>query len=350
MDERKLRCFLAVVDEGTVTRAAVRMHVAQPSLSQTLRALERELGVALFHRAGRGLRVTSAGQALIGPAREVLAAMDAARATVGEVSGLLRGTLHLAALATLAVDPLADMIGRYRRAHPGIVVRVHEPESTAGVSALVRDGTCELGLAPLPLRMHGLRTVALGEQELLFVLPPGAFADERPSGQPPTDATPATPSSGVDRGDSPSAGTDPGDSPPLDAPAGGTQREDALSAGVLHRNSPSAGALAPAALRAIPLVVSPPGTSTRTLLEQALEAVGVSPRIAVETAAREAIVPLVLAGAGAALLPAPLAREAERRGAVARAARPRIVRRIGLVHRDDPLSPAARALIALARG
>jgi LysR family carnitine catabolism transcriptional activator len=86
------------------------------------------------------------------------------------------------------------------------------------------------------------------------------------------------------------------------------------------------------------------------LLEQALETVGVTPRIAVQTDAREAIVPLVLAGAGAALLPAPLAHEAGRRGAVVRAARPRIVRRIGLVHRGGRLSPAARAFIALATG
>jgi LysR family transcriptional regulator, carnitine catabolism transcriptional activator len=324
MDERKLRCFLAVVDEGTVTRAATRLHVAQPSLSQTLRALERELGVALFHRAGRGLRLSSAGQALIGPAREVLAAIDGARAAVGEVSELLRGTLHLAALATLAVDPLAELIGRYRRAHPGIVVRVHEPESTAGVSALVRDGTCELGLAPLPLRDQNLRTVALGEQELLFVLPPGALATPEPLATAPSTGVPSRSDGKPARWDDVSGGSDV---PP----------------------SRSDEPLAPEALRAIPLVVSPPGTSTRTLLEQALQAVGVTPRIAVETAAREAIVPLVLAGAGAALLPAPLAREAERRGAVARTARPRIVRRIGIVQRDDAPSPAARALLALAR-
>ena len=93
--------------------------------------------------------------------------------------------------------------------------------------------------------------------------------------------------------------------------------------------------------------MSPPGTSTRVLLEGALEAVGVTPRIAVELDAREAIVPLVLAGAGAALLPAPLAQEAGRRGAVVRAARPQIVRRIGLVHRAGQLSPAARAFVAL---
>jgi LysR family carnitine catabolism transcriptional activator len=340
MDDRRLRSFLAVVDEGTVTRAAARLHVAQPSLSQTLQALERELGTALFHRAGRGLRLSSAGQALIGPAREVLAAMDAARAAVGEVSELLRGTLHLAALATLAVDPLADLIGRYRRAHPGIVVRVHVPESTAELSALVRDGTCELGLAPLPLRTPGLRTLALGEQELLFVLPPGALAGEHLSGR---HTAPAGHSASRERAAggpvaAPSPGMGPGHSPP-----GG-----ALCAGTPHPEASSREALAPSALREIPLVVSPPGTSTRTLLEQALETVGVSPRIAVETAAREAIVPLVLAGAGAALLPAPLAREAERRGAIARTARPRIARRIGLVHREGALSPAARALVSLA--
>jgi DNA-binding transcriptional LysR family regulator len=84
------------------------------------------------------------------------------------------------------------------------------------------------------------------------------------------------------------------------------------------------------------------------LLDQALEAVGVTPRIAVETAAREAIVPLVLAGAGAALLPAPLARDARRRGAIVRPSAPRIARRIGIVHREGPLSAAARAFLAVA--
>jgi DNA-binding transcriptional LysR family regulator len=97
-------------------------------------------------------------------------------------------------------------------------------------------------------------------------------------------------------------------------------------------------------------VVSPPGTSTRSLLEQALAGMGVTPQIAVETAAREAITPLVLAGAGSALLPAPIAREAERRGAIVRRARPPITRSVGVVHRDAPLSPAARALLTLATG
>ena len=63
MDDRRLRYFLAVVDEGSVTRAAARLRVAQPSLSQALRAFEEELGAQLFHRVGRGLRLSAAGEA-----------------------------------------------------------------------------------------------------------------------------------------------------------------------------------------------------------------------------------------------------------------------------------------------
>ncbi len=331
MDEKRLRYFLAVVEEQGVTRAASRLHVAQPSLSQTLRALEGELGVELFHRVGRGLRLSAAGQALVGPAREVLSAIDAARGAVSEVAEVLAGTLQIAALATLAVDPLAALIGRFRREYPGVAVRVQEPNSTAGVGAMVREGVCELGFARLPLPRDDLRVRELGKQELLFVLPPGthlpgagAPAPSRAHGRrtrPGQDVSPAD-------GDAPAAGRAPG-----------------------HRSrAGSDDALAAATLKDIPLVVSPPETSTRMLLEGALEAVGVTPRIAVETGAREAIVPLVLAGAGAALLPVPLAQEAGRRGAVVRAARPRIVRRIGLVHRDGQLSPAARAFVAVTAG
>jgi LysR family transcriptional regulator, carnitine catabolism transcriptional activator len=206
------------------------------------------------------------------------------------ISGVLElrtGAIEIAALATLAVDPMATLIGRFRDRYPGVQVRVVEPESAAGVRALVREGQCELGATHLPLPGDELTAHVLGEQELLFVFPPEAApAGERPLGA----------------------------------------RE----------------------LAQTPLVVSPPGTSTRTLLEQALAAVRVTPQIAVETAAREAIVPLVLAGAGATLLPAPLAREAQRRGATVRRARPVITRTVGLVQRQSLLSAASRTFLALA--
>jgi DNA-binding transcriptional LysR family regulator len=178
------------------------------------------------------------------------------------------------------------LIGRFRARYPGVEVRVFEPETADQIGALVREGECELGAAHLPLSRSQLVAHPLGEQELQFVLPPHTPADKRPLGA----------------------------------------RE----------------------LARTPFVVSPPGTSTRMLLEQALANVGVTPRIAVQTAAREAIIPLVLAGAGAALLPAPLAQEAMRRGATIRSARPAITRTVGLIHRQGPLSPAADAFLALA--
>lgn len=289
MDERRLRYFLAVAEEGGVTRAAERLSVAQPSLSQALRTFEAELGVELFHRLGRGMRLTSAGIQLVGPARQILRSMDDARTAISGATELRTGTLELATLATLAIDPMAELVGAFRDRHPGIEVDVYEPDTADGVSALVREGACELGAAHLPIPAEGLIELPLGEQELLFVLPP------RP-------------------------GADQAQERPIRA------RE----------------------LAEIPLVVAPRGTSTRMLLDQALDAVGVPPRIAVETAAREAIVPLVLSGAGAALLPGPLARDAQRRGAIVRPSAPRITRRIGLVHRDGPLSAAARAFLAIA--
>jgi DNA-binding transcriptional LysR family regulator len=285
MDDRRLRYFLAIVEEGSVTAAAERLHVAQPSLSQSLRSIERELGAELFHRVGRGLRLTSAGRALIGPARQALLAIDAARSAVREIGAVLAGELAIAALATLAADPLAELVGSFRQAHPGVTVQIGEAESTADASRLVAEGTRELGLVQLPAPGR-LVAAELGNQELVFVLPPGAEQSERP--------------------------------------------------------------MVPAALSSVPLIVTPPGTSTRDLLEQAFAAAGVAPRIAVETTAREAIVPLVLAGAGAALLPAALAQEAGRRGAVVRPARPPLTRPIGLVSRPGTLSPAARAFTALA--
>ena len=287
MDERRLRYFLAVADEGSVTRAAEVLRVAQPSLSQGLRSFERELGVELFHRVGRGVRLSPAGEALVGPARQILRAADDARTAISGVVELRTGTLEIAALATLAVDPMAALIGRFREQYPGVQVRMLEPDSADGAREIVSAGVCELAATHLPLPGGDLKSHTLGEQELQFVLPPES------------------------------------------AP-------------------PRGRALTPAELAQMPLVVSPPGTSTRMLLEHALDEVGVTPRIAVETAAREAIVPLVLAGAGAALLPAPLAREAERRGAAIRSSRPKITRAVGLIHRRAPLSAAARAFLAIA--
>src|SRR5215475_9500598 len=110
MDLRQLGYVLAVVDEGGFTRGAAAAHVSQPSLSQAVRALERELGVELFHRAGRRVHLTAAGTVFVDAARAVVRDMATLNAAVDAVRGVVSGTLDLVALPTLAVDPLAALI------------------------------------------------------------------------------------------------------------------------------------------------------------------------------------------------------------------------------------------------
>ena len=90
-----MQYFLAVVDEGGVRAAADKLFVAQPSISQSIRSLERSVGSDLFTRTGRRLKLTAAGEALVSPARQVLHWLELSRANVEAVSGLRRGRIFL---------------------------------------------------------------------------------------------------------------------------------------------------------------------------------------------------------------------------------------------------------------
>jgi DNA-binding transcriptional LysR family regulator len=286
MDLRQLEYVVAIADCGSFTQAARSLHVSQPSLSHGVRRLEIELGVDLFARLGRTVAVTAAGRQVIDTARHVLRDMADVATAAASVTTLAAGTLDLVALPTLAVDPLATLIGRFRTNHPGITIRVHEPEHAADVERSVRSGQAELGLTDITTGGTGLTRVALFRQEIVAISPPGRDLDEGP--------------------------------------------------------------LTARALAELPLIVTPPGTSTRLLLDRMLARDGLEPNIVVEINYREAIVPLVLAGAGSSLLPRPLANEAARHGAAVRPLRPALTRRIGLLHRRVRLSPAAAAMADLA--
>jgi LysR family transcriptional regulator, carnitine catabolism transcriptional activator len=286
MELQQLRYALAVADEGSFTAAARACFVAQPSLSQAVKSLERELGAPLFHRLGRRIALTAAGEAFVPAARETLRALATVRAGVDAVAGLAAGHLDLVALPTLAVDPVAPLVGRFRLAHPAVLVRLLQPDDAAGVVGDVRSGAAEVALAEAPLAGERLVVHALGRQDVLAVLPPGSRRPRR--------------------------------------------------------------ALSVARLAELPLVTLPRGTSTRHLLDDALAAAGATPTIAVETDQREALVPLVLAGAGATIVPRAMADTASRLGAVVTPLDPPITRSLALVHRAAPLSPAAAAFVALA--
>jgi DNA-binding transcriptional LysR family regulator len=285
MDTRRLAAFLAVVDEGTFTAAADELGVSQPAVSQAVRALEAELGATLFHRVGRGARLTDAGEALVLPARSALRDVDAARQAVTAVTGMLAGHLELACLPTLAAAPLAPLLGAFREAHPGVTIRLLDPEDTADALDLVGDGRCELALVGDARRRRGLRAERVGTQGFLVVLPPRA---------------------------------------------------------------PAPRTLRAADLAAMPLVAPPVGSSSRDLLDDLLARHGAVATVVVETAQREALLPLVLAGAGAALVPDALAEAGRRLGCVVAPLDPPVGRPVSLVRRDASLTPAAGAFRALA--
>jgi LysR family carnitine catabolism transcriptional activator len=287
MDLRQVGYVLAVVDEGGFTRGARAAHVAQPSLSQAVRALERELGVELFQRAGHRVKLTAAGTVFVEAARSVARDVATLRAAVDAVRGVVEGTLDLVALPTLAVDPLAAILGRYRRAFPGVTVHVVQPEDVATATELVQRGDSEVAVTDLPVPPP-LVSHLLEVQELVVVLPPG------------------------------------------------------------HALARGHGPVSVERLAGIALVATPIGTSTRAVIEHALAEAGVQPDVRVEIDQREAILPLVLNGAGAAILPRSLAAEAEVRGATVRRLRPALTRPIGLAYRSGVLSPAARAFVDLA--
>ena len=112
---------------------------------------------------------------------------------------------------------------------------------------------------------------------------------------------------------------------------------------------PAPGRLPVARLAGMPLVATPPGTSTRDLLDRALAAASVAPQIAVEISQREAIAPLVLSGAGTSFLPRAMAETLGGQGAVVARLVPALTRTIGLLHRAHPLTPSARTFVELAR-
>ncbi|WP_123563679.1 LysR family transcriptional regulator [Kitasatospora cineracea] len=149
MQLQQLAYFVAVADARHFTRAAELSHVSQPSLSQQVRALERELGAELFHRSRSGTTLTDAGEALLPLARRILADADSARRAVAETVQLRRGRVRFGAPPSLCASLVPQVLGSYRARHPGVDLRLTE----GGSRDLVRDleaGQLDLALVITP--------------------------------------------------------------------------------------------------------------------------------------------------------------------------------------------------------
>ena len=172
MELRQLRYFVAVAEELHFTRAAVRLGLAQPSVSSQLRKLEDELGAALFDRGPAGAHLTQAGEVLLPLARQVLADVDEAASQVREVGTLGRGRLSIGATPSLSTVLLPAALARFHTAHPGITVGIFE-EGSGGLVSRLESGEVELALVILPLHQSWLATTPLASEELVVVTGPG---------------------------------------------------------------------------------------------------------------------------------------------------------------------------------
>ena len=285
MDIRQLEYFLAIVDHGGFNRAASVLYVSQPSLSQAVQALERDLGSELFHRIGRRAVLTEAGQALIDPARAAVRSLETARARVAAVHELRDGRLDVAAMPSAAVEPLTRMIRDFTGRYPGVSVVIRAAFTSRDVVEMVRTGAAEVGLLATSGRLPDKEVAShrTGEQRFVLVTPSdGPFAGRR--------------------------------SVCCEEVAG-------------HR-----------------LIVGQPGTGMRAYVDGLRER-GIAFTIAAETEHRVAILPLVLAGVGLAVVTDSWRAMAERAGARVLDIEPKSTLTIGLISRRTELSPAARAFM-----
>ncbi|GJJ23078.1 MULTISPECIES: LysR family transcriptional regulator [Mycolicibacterium] len=173
MNLRQYEYALAVAEEGSMTAAAERLRVTQPSLSQQIGALEKNLGVQLFTRTPNGVTVTVAGRAFLAEASIATTAsrraIAAARAADGELSGELIIAVHMG----LGARQLPQALGRLRNIHPKLQVTLHEEPDPADMERLVRKGTLDMVLVhriPVGCTFDVHR---LGEEAYVAVLPKG---------------------------------------------------------------------------------------------------------------------------------------------------------------------------------
>jgi DNA-binding transcriptional LysR family regulator len=166
---RELRAFVAVIEEGSLSAAARRLHVSQPALSQTVGALERQLGVPLLVRHSTGVRATDAGATLLTEARAVLARHDQAVAAVGRHTEAGATALRLGIPLELPADLLSRPLAGLAAAYPGTRVQARHLSSAAQLAA-VRSGELDLGLVREHPIGHDLDAMLVVEEHLGVLL------------------------------------------------------------------------------------------------------------------------------------------------------------------------------------
>jgi DNA-binding transcriptional LysR family regulator len=169
---RHLRYFVAVAEELHFGRAALRLHLAQPPLSQQIRRLEEIVGAPLFLRTSRSVRLTAAGEVLLERARRTLRLVEEDLEEARLVGRGAAGGLRVGIIGSLTLTPVPELFGRYRREYPRVQLLLQD-SYTSGVTAGLRSGTLDVGFlrdgGPVP----GLHVEVIYREPFLAMVPAG---------------------------------------------------------------------------------------------------------------------------------------------------------------------------------
>lgn len=241
MELRQLEYFVAVAEEANFTRAAERVHISQSGVSAQVRQLEGELGARLVDRSGRRATLTAAGAAALPHARAALAAADAMRHAVDDVTGLIRGRLVVGMVVGCRITPLFDALAAFHLDHPGVEIALLEDNSDRLIE-LVRSGEADLGLiATAGAPPSGLDGFPIVSEGLVAVVP-------------------------------------------VDHPLAKRRRARLAD------------------ITSYPIVCLPVGTGIRTAFDEACAAKGIRPNVALEATAPDTVADLAARGLGVAVL------------------------------------------------
>lgn len=172
MELRHLRSFVAVAEERHFRRAAERLRLSQPPLSKQIRALEESLGALLLHRTRREVRLTPAGEAFLGRAKEILERVERAPDAIRMANEGTVGKLEIGYTVGLEIGFVPPVLRRFRRRFPDVEIRLR-PLSTREQLAELKARRIDLGFIVAPARSAGVKLLRIGTQPLVFAAPLG---------------------------------------------------------------------------------------------------------------------------------------------------------------------------------
>jgi DNA-binding transcriptional LysR family regulator len=171
MNIHQLAVFHAVAEQSSLTRAAALLFISQPAVSKQLRELERSLGMALFHRLSTGVRLTEAGELLLGYSRQIFALEHEAESALRELHNLERGHLRIGASTTIGTYILPPACARFGRQYPKVEIALDIDNSRAIIERL-RAGRIDLALVEGPLQDDEFVRDEIGHDELVPIASP----------------------------------------------------------------------------------------------------------------------------------------------------------------------------------